>query len=103
MRDNDLIEFCGGKFTCEEIEKFREHIQKRLDIIYKGYKCHNATVELMDSVQYEIDKVYGGGIFRVTYDKDVDPYSFSVVPINCPVVMQMVLEVNSDERETSCG
>lgn len=49
--------------------------------------------KILQRVQYEIDKLYGDGMFKVIYN---DSYGFFVVPTNYPVVRQIVLDVKLD-------
>ena len=49
--------------------------------------------KILQRVQYEIDKMYGDGMFKVIYN---DSYSFFVIPTNYPVVRQIVLDVKLD-------
>ena len=91
--------FCGAKFSRVEVEKFHKHIQGQLDIIYEQFKYQPATFEMMKAIQYEVDKLYGEGVFQVTYDEDFDPYSFRVMIVNGPRVRQIMLELSD---EMSC-
>lgn len=94
---DDEVLFCGAKFSRVEVEKFRKHIQGQLDIIYEQFKYQPATFEMMKAIQYEVDKLYGEGVFQVTYDEDFDPYNFGVMVADEPRVRQLVVDVNLNE------
>ena len=57
---------------------------------YNKRFTYDELEKILQRVQYEIDKLYGEGMFKVIYN---DSYSFFVVPTNYPVVRQIVLDV----------
>ena len=61
--------------------------------VCSGRFTYNKLEKILQRLQYEVDKLYGKGMFKVIYN---DSYSFIVVPTNYPVVRQIVLDIKLD-------